>query len=88
MQYTAYYTVYSIQYAVCSIQYAVYRTVYGNKDANMMNINVRRCVYCKIKYTDRTIHETLYVLENQICGLLSRRDSVALGVVRLIGEIT
>ena len=37
---------------------------------------------------DRTIHETLYVLENQICGLLSRRASVALGVVILISEIT
>ena len=27
-------------------------------------------------------------IENQICGLLSCRASVALGVVRLIGEIT
>ena len=58
------------------------------KGANMMNIKVKGCVECNITYKDRTIHEALYVLENQICGLLSRRASVALGVVRLIGEIT
>ena len=58
------------------------------KGANMMNIKVKRCVECNIKYKYRTIHEILYVLGNQISGLLSRRASVALGVVRLIGEIT
>ena len=42
----------------------------------------------KIKYKDRTIYETLYILENQKCCLLSRRTLVELGVVRLIGEIT
>ena len=41
------------------------------KGANMMNIK-KGCFECNIKYKDRTIHETLYVLENQICGLLSR----------------
>ena len=40
------------------------------KGANMMNIKVKVCVECKIKYKDRTIHETLYVIENKICGLL------------------
>ena len=54
----------------------------------MMNIKVKGCVECNITYKDRTIHKTLYVLENQICGLLSRRASVALRVVRLIVEIT
>ena len=58
-----------------------------------MNIKVKGYVECKIKYKDKTIHETLYVLENQICGLLSRihilyRALVALGVIRLIGKIT
>ena len=56
------------------------------KGANMMNI--KGCIESKIKYKDRTLHETLYVLENQKCGLLSRRVSIALGIVRLIGEIT
>ena len=58
------------------------------KGANMMNIKVKGCVECNITDKDRTIHETLYVQENQRCGLLSCRASVALGVVRLIGEIT
>ena len=58
------------------------------KGANMMNIKVKGCFECNIKYKDRTIHDTLYVLENQIFGVLSCRASVALGVVRLIGEIT
>ena len=57
------------------------------KGAHMMNI-IQGYVESKIEYKYRTIHETLYVLENQKCGLLSRRASVELGVVRLIDEIT
>ena len=44
----------------------------------MMNIKVNGCVESKIKYKDRIIHEILYDLENQKCGLLSRIVSVEL----------
>ena len=54
----------------------------------MMNIKAKGCVESKSMYKDRTIHKTLYVLENQKFGLLSGRTSVELGVVGLIGEIT
>ena len=41
----------------------------------------------ELKYHDRTINETVYILDNQSCSLLSRKACVELGIVKRIDSV-
>eukprot|EP00745_Piridium_sociabile_P020652 TRINITY_DN31884_c0_g2_i1.p2 TRINITY_DN31884_c0_g2~~TRINITY_DN31884_c0_g2_i1.p2 ORF type:complete len:131 (+),score=22.88 TRINITY_DN31884_c0_g2_i1:417-809(+) len=44
-------------------------------------------LHVTLDYCDRTIQETVYVLNNQPCSLLSRRAGVELGIVKRVDAI-
>ena len=57
------------------------------KGPNNTHIEVIGCFDAIVTYKGKSMKEEIFILEKQTVGLLSRRLSVGLGIVKLIDEI-
>ena len=50
-------------------------------------LSPRGTLNVELKYHDRTINETVYILDNQPCSLLSRKACIELGIIKRIDSV-
>ena len=53
----------------------------------MMDIEIKGVLDSELIYNGKTIKEKIYVLQKQTLGLLSRKASIELGLIKLIGKV-
>ena len=52
-----------------------------------MDIEIKGILDSELIYNEKSIKEKIYVLQKQTIGLISRKASIELGLIKLIGKV-